>query len=973
MQTRRLEHGGNIDRQLPLYFTFNGQRLQGYYGDTLAAALLANNISLVARSIKFHRPRGIMSAGLEESNALVTCLDSNGVLVPNLKATEVQLELDLVARSQNCWPRVDFDMAAFLQLGSALLSAGFYYKTFMWPKNWWHHCYEKIIRRAAGQGHASTKADLKTYDSRRRQCELLIIGSGPTGLAAALAAVENNISVIIAEQDHQLGGSSIWEQTDNESTSSDTWRKQALAVIEENPKITVMTNCLVFGQYDHGAVMAVQRNARPVDSISWRIRAKRILLATGATEKPLIFSDNDRPGIMLAASVRQYIYRYAVKPGKHAMLAIKDTTERKLTRKALLHAGIEIAGELQDGEHISGTQGRSRLRKVNIIDSNGNIKNVNCDLLCVSAGWSPNAQLLGQLGVKLDYDSDHQSLMPLQQMGLQLCAGAARGLGQFSDCIQDGKQQALNAIAQLQSNQLQSSQSHHELAKISDSPSKLTLHQGQGPAFVDHQNDVLRFDLELAVREGYEHVELVKRYTTLGMGTDQGKTSWVNAIAELERITERSASEIGHTSFRPPYSPISIGALIGAEVGQHMAPTRQTPFHRVFTQFGCVFQTSGDWSYSRYFPLADETMEQAIQREAHAVRNQVGCIDMSTLGKVDVKGTDALEFLSRIYCNNIEQIEPGRLRYVLMLREDGILWDDGTVAQLSVDHFLVTMTTANSSSVWRWMNRLLQMHWPDLDVQITLVSDHWASLAIAGPNARTLLQKLNPNFAIDQESFPFASVREGLLDSKFDGEFVSKVPCRIFSVSFSGELSYEINVPANYAHWLFETVMERGEANGITAYGLETLDLLRIEKGHLSVATEMDGRTTPMDLGLRKMVSTKKSFIGSSLLQRPALNESSRPQLIGLTPSDGKTAIPVAAMLCNQPWQQGVIQVSQGILTASIFSPGLKQPIALALLKNGQQRHNERLWAVSPITQQSTEVTVGPSCFYDPKGERVHD
>ena len=960
MQARRLTQGGHIDRHQMLGFTFNGQLLQGYYGDTLASALLANNIILVARSIKFHRPRGIMTAGLEEACALVTCLDRNGVPVPNLKVTEVQLKSGLVASSQNCWPRVDFDLASFLQLGSALLNAGFYYKTFMWPKNWWHQCYEKIIRRAAGQGIASTKKDLKTYDRRLHQCELLIIGSGPTGLAAALAAAEKNTSVVIAEQDHQLGGSSNWEQTDNESMKIDEWRQQALAVIEKNPNIKVMTNCLVFGQYDHGSVMAVERNVSPVDSISWRFRAGRILLASGATEKPLVFSDNDRPGIMLAASVRQYIYRYAVMPGRHAMLAIADIEERELTRQALLHAGIKVVGELQDGEQISRTQGRRRLRKVEIIDANGNIKHINCDLLCVSAGWSPNAQLLGQLGVRLDYDSNHRSLIPLQQMGLQLCAGAARGLTSVSACIQDGKQQALNAVAQLQSHQ-----SSHALPAIPESHSKLTHHGGSGLAFVDYQNDVLRSDLELAVREGYEHVELVKRYTTLGMGTDQGKTSWVNAITELERITSRPASEIGHTSFRPPYSPVSIGALIGAEVGQHMTPIRQTPFHQVFKKFNCIFQTSGDWVYSRYFPLADETMDQAIQREVKAIRNQVGCIDMSTLGKVDVKGSDALKFLSRVYCNDFAKIEPGRLRYVLMLREDGILWDDGTIAQLSIEHFLVTTTSANSASVWLWLNRLLQIQWPDLDVQITLVSDHWASLAITGPKARILLQKLQPNFKTDQKSFPFASVRVGTLEDT--------IPCRIFSVSFSGELSYEINVPASYADWLFETVMERGQDNGVTAYGLETLDVLRIEKGHLSIGTEIDGRTTPMDLGLKKMVSTKKSFIGSSLLQRPALNESTRPQLVGLTPIDGKTAIPVAALLCDQPWRQGVLQTSQGILTASIYSPSLKQPIALALLENGQQRHGEQLWAVSPIAKQSVKVTVGPSCFYDLKGERVHD
>ena len=959
MQQRRIDQGGKINRNQPLSFRFNNRVLQGYHGDTLASALLANNIRLVARSIKYHRPRGIMASGLEESSALVSCLDQHGIYVANLKATEIQLRNNLVARSQNSWPSVNFDIAALLQLASAMLGAGFYYKTFMWPKTWWHQCYEKIIRRAAGQGTASIEKDTKHYDHRVAHCDLLIVGSGPSGLSAALASAGKELSVILMEQDHQLGGSCNWEQIEMEPLNADQWRQQTLAVINQHPNIRIMTSCLAFGLYDHGCIMAIEQNNQTVDSISWRIRAKRILLACGATEKPLVFPNNDRPGVMLAASVRQYIYRYAVKPGKHAMLAIEDTEERKLTRQALMHAGIGVAGELKMGERICGTRGRRHLRAVILIDADGNKRNVTCDLLCVSAGWNPNAQLVAQLGVRLNYDSTLQTLLPSEQSNHVLISGAARGHTTNANCIDDGRLQALNAIAQIQSKT-----TIHTLPSLSASKPNPVCHEGSGPCFIDYQNDVLRTDIELSVREGYEHIELVKRYTTLGMGTDQGKTSWPNALTELERLTGQDANTIGHTSFRPPYSPVKIGALVGAEINQHMKPTRRTPFHNAFMKANCVFQTSGDWIYSRYFPMPNETMEHAIQREVLAVRNQAGCIDMSTLGKVDIKGTDALEFLSRLYCNNIDSIKPGRLRYVLMLREDGILWDDGTVAQLGIDHFLVTMTTTNSTAVWRWMNKLLQLHWSELDVQITQVSDHWGSLAIAGPNARNILQKLNPNFAIDRESFPFASVREGLL--------AGSVPCRVFSVSFSGELSYEINVPAGYASWLFESVMSLGKDDGITAYGLEALDVLRIEKGHISIGTEVDGRTTPMDLGLMRMVSNKKSFIGSSLLKRPDFNRSSRLQLVGLTPSDGKSPIPAAALLCNRPWQAGTPQKSLGRLTASIISPSLQQPIALALLENGHNRQREQLWAVSPIQQKSVPVTVGRSCFYDVTGERLH-
>jgi len=908
MQQQRLQQGGCIDRSRPLYYTFNNRLLQGYEGDSLASALLANNINPVARSIKYHRPRGILSSGLEEACALVCIDDKHGRFRPNLKATEVRLEANLVAKSQNCWPRVDFDIGAILQLGSALLSAGFYYKTFMWPKAWWQQLYEKVIRRAAGQGRASTKNDDKRYDRRFDYCDVLIIGSGPAGLSAALTAAEQGVKVILMEQDSLAGGTSIWEQTRIDSMSASQWRAQALEKIEQQDNIHLMPNCLAFGHYDHGCVMAVERYTTPIDSISWRIRAGRVLFACGATEKPLVFPGNDRLGIMLAASVRQYIYRYAVRPGKRALIAVLDPQERELTRQALIHAGIEVANELLDGERICATYGYSRLRRVDIIDSHGVKRQIRCDLLCMSAGWSPNIQLLAQLGGNTDYDDEQASLLPdIQKPTIKAC--------------------------------------HHD---------------GRGKSFVDFQNDVTRSDLEQAVREGYEHVELVKRYTTLGMGTDQGKTSWGNAIGELERITGRDAEDIGHTTFRPPYSPVSIGTLVGAEVDQYMTPIRQTPFHSAFSEQGCVFQNSGEWLYSRYFPTPGENMDQAIRREVLAVRHAVGCVDMSTLGKVDVKGGDALEFLSRVYCNNLDNIKPGRLRYALMLREDGILWDDGTVAQLDENHFLVTMTTANSAAVWRWMNKLLQLHWPDLDVQITSVSDCWASLAIAGPEARKLLQRLNLDFDTGKQAFPFASVRQGKLDNE--------VPCRVFSVSFSGELSYEINVPAGYAGWLFEAVIQRGADLGITPYGLEALDILRIEKGHISVGTEIDGRTTPGDLGLGSMVSKKKHFIGSSLLNRPALQQTSRLKLVGLISGDRHTPIPVAAQLCHKPWQAGEKQISVGKLTASITSPTLQQPIALALL---QEDHHEQLWAVSPIKQQSVEVSIVSSCFFDPEGDRA--
>ena len=960
-QTRRLSTGGLIDRDSPIHFTFNGRRLQGYAGDSLASALLANDVSLVARSFKYHRPRGILSAGLEEPSALVSCRTRGQIYVPNLKVTEVRLENGLEARSQNCWPSLDFDLGVLLQPVSALLSAGFYYKTFMWPRHWWHKVYEKCIRRIAGQGRVSTLADARLFDRRNASCDLLIVGSGPAGLAAARAAADSGLSVILLEQDAQLGGSTLWEQSDIEGLAAAQWREQAIATLADSSNCRVMCNTLAFGQYDHGRVMALESYADGADSISWRLRARRILLACGATQRPLVFPANDRPGIMLAAAVRQYIHRYAVAPGKRAMLAIADPAEREFTRQSLQQAGIEIAGELGAQEHISATRGRRRLRGVTCLASGGRRRDISCDLLCMSAGWNPNAQLGAQLGDQLHFDPAANALHPSAQIGLALFSGACRGITLSNDCVDDGRLQAQRALAQLQ---LQAD-NDIELIEINAEAASAGYHDGHGKAFIDLQNDVTRTDLELAVSEGYDHVELAKRYTTLGMGTEQGKTSWNSVILEISRLTGASPADTGHTTFRPPWSPVSLGALAGADVGRHMTPLRHTPFQRAFEGAGCVFQTSGDWLYSRYFPQEYESMSAAIEREVLAVRNSVGCVDMSTLGKVDVKGADALEFLSRIYCNKLDSIQPGRLRYALMLREDGILWDDGTVARLGANHYLVTMTTANAASVWRWLNKLLQLQWSDLDVQLTSVSDHWASLAIAGPKARQLLQALNPDFDCERDAFPFASVRAGELDGQ--------IPCRVFSVSFCGELSYEINVPAGFASLLFQRVVERGANFGITPYGLEALDVLRIEKGHLSIGTEIDGRTTPVDLGLARMVSADKAFIGSSLLRRPRLERDDRLQLVGLRAADGHSAIPLAAMLCERPWQAGSNMSAQGKLTASIHSPTLNQPIALALLQGGHRRRDEKIWAVSPLTQQSVEVVVSTSCAVDPEGGRVHD
>ncbi|MEP3945760.1 FAD-dependent oxidoreductase [Ascidiaceihabitans sp.] len=960
--TNRLSIGGQIDRTRIIDFTFDGQSMQGHPGDTLASALLANGQHLVARSIKYHRPRGILSAGLEEPSALVTVTDTSG-RTPNLKVTEVPLRDGLQVTSQNNWPRLDRDAGALMQLFSGLLGPGFYYKTFMWPRKAWHKTYARIIRRAAGHGEADTSADPAQYDKRRKFCDVLVIGSGAAGLSAATTAAQAGATVILVEQDQALGGSALTSSDQLQGQPAPDWAADAVAALRELSNVTVMANTLAFGQYDHEYVQAVEtpQNNNATKAIFWKIRARRIILAAGAIERPVVFPGNDRPGVMLANAVRTYIRRFGVAPGASAVVAVADPQEREDTVAALHTAGIEVQGVLENGETLLGTTGRLHLRTVSYRNKRGKRRRVVCDLLCVSAGWMPTAHLFAQKDQRLAFNAATQSLLPADAGGLKLMqpVGGARGVLDLSMCIEDGKAAAHQVMAELELHR------HLDLPRPTPtSHTGTTFNSDQGKAFVDLQNDVTRRDIRQAQSEGYDNIELTKRYTTLGMGTDQGKTSWTNGLLEIAALTGKPAEAIGHTTYRPPYSPVSIGALVGADVGVEMTPVRRTPFHRSFEKLGCVFQTSGDWLYSRHFPQGAETMAQAIKRECRAVRNSLGCVDMSTLGKFDVQGPDALEFLSRLYCNNFATIKTGRLRYGLMLREDGIVFDDGTITRLGENHYLVTATTANTSSVWRHMQKLRQVDWPDMNVDLTDVTDHWATLAIAGPNARKLLAALSPDFKTDSDSFPFAAVREGTLEGA--------LPVRIFSVSFSGELSFEIATPAGYAEALMERVMKQGAAWDITPYGLETLDVLRIEKGHLSVGTEIDGRRTPKDLGMGGMVSSKKDFIGRALLQRSALQAEGRGELVGLVPEDGITPIPFAAHLSDAPLFEDNSGVSLGYLTASVHEPTLGHPIALAFLMNGSNRMNEILWAHSPVENRSVRVRVSPSCAYDPNGGRLH-
>jgi glycine cleavage system aminomethyltransferase T/NADPH-dependent 2,4-dienoyl-CoA reductase/sulfur reductase-like enzyme len=952
MQLNRLNKPGSIDFTKPVNFQFDGKHLTGFDGDTAASALLANDIHCVGRSLKTHRPRGILSAGLEEPGALLGQKTRTGHYTPNLKATEILLRPGMELFSQNCWPSPRFDLWGLLQGFSSMLTAGFYYKTFMWPSQGWHKFYESIIRRFAGQGKVSSVENKPLADHRYLSCDCLIVGSGPAGLSAALTAIKSVSCVVLMEQDIIPGGSTLWRQEPIDDQSTNEWRNRAIVTLRSSGRCQFMCRTLVFGQYDHGQMLAVEQSDKVDGSIFWKVRAKSIVFATGAFENPMLFAGNDKPGVMLAGSFCQYIHRYSVSPGRNVFLAINNSTDREQVIATCNSVGISIAGVLEEGQNIKSVKGRTRVSAVTVQQSNGRSKTVRCDLICMSNGWNPAIQLMIQNGGHANWSNEANALLATSIEPEQKSTGACRGLSSVKDCIDDGQYQVKSLFGALDS--------ESEIKPFNSVRWKSSIDQ---MATVDIQNEVMIKDIDQAYDEGYQSVELVKRYTTLGMGTDQGKTSWPNALQHLSQISGQAMSDLRHTTFRPAYSPVAFSALVGPSTNENMIPTRQTPFHRAFERAGCVFQTSGAWLYSRYFPIGQETMAVAIAREVEAVRNHCGCVDMSTLGKIDVKGQDAAEFLSRVFVNRIECLAIGRVRYVLMLREDGVLFDDGTVSRLDDEHYLVTLTTANSAAGWRWMNRLLQLHWTDLDVQITSVSDHWASLAIAGPHSRSVLQALNPEFDTTIEGFPSGSVRQGNLDSK--------VPCRVFSISFSGELSFEINVPARFAEILFDKVIELGETYGITPYGLETLDILRIEKGHLSIGTEIDGRTTAGDLGLGKMAKQQKPFIGKTLMNRPALNDGLRRQLVSLVPADTNESIPLAALLCDQPWDKNISQKAIGQITAAIQSPSLGHSMAIAMLEAGRSKYEQTVWAVSPLERRSVLVIVGPSCLFDPKGERM--
>lgn len=983
----RLGSGGLIDRSVRLRFSFDGRSYVGHPGDTLASALLANGVRLVGRSFKYHRPRGVVAAGPEEPNALVE-LRTGARCEPNTPATVTELFDGLEASSQNRFPSLGFDLMAVNAWLAPLFPAGFYYKTFMWPAAWWERLYEPLIRRAAGLGHAAGLPDPDTYERVHLFCDVLIIGAGPAGLAAALAAGRSGARVVLCEADVRLGGRLVAETCEVDGQPGASWVRAAEAVLRDCPEVRILRRTTVFGAYDHGTYAALQRladhkpepDAHQPRQRALRIVAKRVVLAAGAVERLAAFPGNDRPGVMLAGAVRCYLNRYAVAPGRTAVVltggaegwrTVADLARHGVTVAAVVDRRTDVAeaeaalarrigARLFAGGRVGATRGATNLRSVIVEGATDGLHPVAADLLAVAGGWNPQVQLACHLGGRPVWEDDRAAFLPPATLPpCMTVAGAAAGRFGLAEGLRDGTRAGSDAAAA--AGFPNTAPPPPRAADETEPATPIWLMPGK-KAFVDLQHDVTTDDIALAHREGFRAVEHMKRYTTHGMATDQGRIGGVLGMAAMAALTGRSMAETGTTLHRPPVTPVAIGALAGAHRGKDFRPTRLTPGHDWAEAQGTSFVESGPWLRAQWFPRPGEAdWQQSVSREVLAVRNGVGVSDVSTLGKIELVGPDGGAFLDFLYINTLSTLPVGRVRYGVMLREDGFVLDDGTVARLEPERWVITTTTANAPRVLAHMEFAHQVLRPELRIAFVSVTDRWAQHAIAGPRAREVVQALlGPAQDVSGAAFPYMACGCFAVDG---------IPVRLFRISFSGERAYEIGAPASAGEALINRIMQAGAAYGIVPYGLEALGVLRIEKGH-PAGGELNGQTTVRDLGLGRMMSVRKDFIGRAMAQRPALLDPQRLTLVGLRPVDGQTRLRAGAHLLPRGVPAG-IEHDQGFVTSAAFSPTLGHWIALALLANGPARHGERLRAYDPVRDGDAEVEVVAPCFIDPEGARL--
>ena len=995
----RVKTGKIIDETYRISFKFNGKTYYGFKGDTLASALLANDIHLVGRSFKYHRPRGIMTAGSEEPNAIIQLHKNSSRTEPNVRATEVEIYEGLEASSQNCWPSVDFDIGGINNFLSPLLPAGFYYKTFMWPASFWEK-YEYFIRKSAGLGKSPTEPDPDVYEHKYVHCDVLVIGSGISGIMAAKTAAKNGLQTLLVDEKPILGGSTIYQNSENfkiNNQNSGSWLEKEINEIKKisNLDIKVRTSVAAYHGYNFLLARESLTDHLPIEQRKnktrhklLKIRAKKVICATGSIERPLIFNNNDRPGILLSSAIKRYADLFGVSCGeKNVLLTNNDSAYE--TAISLTQKGINIEAIIDNREEVDSklvyeieknnikiykgftvvdTSGYKRINKLSIMKLSkdgqkviGSKINLPCDCLGISGGWTPAVHLFTQSGGKLKFREDDQVFIPNTHPSDQISIGSCNGDLSLEDILINVPK-TLKEFLGIKKTEYENievlSSENFSKRNIWLLPSDKVL--GKTKSFVDYQNDATAKDIKLALREGFRSIEHVKRYTTTGMGTDQGKLGNMHALGIISETAGTKMGEHGTTTFRPPYTPLTFGTIVGRNVGEYFDIFRKTPIHDWHVENKAEFENVGQWKRAWYYPKDNEDMYQAVQRESKAARESAGILDASTLGKIDIQGTDASEFLNRVYTNAWSKLAIGKCRYGLMLNEDGMVYDDGVTTRLGENHYIMTTTTGGAANVLSKLEDYLQTEWPELDVYLTSVTDHYATISVCGPNSRKIVSTIIDDLDFSDENFPHMS---------FKNAKIGKINCRVMRISFTGELSYEINIQANYAKSVWEKCIEAGKDFNITPYGTETMHLLRAEKGFIIVGQDTDGTMTPIDLQMDWIVSKKKyDYIGKRSLYRSDTIREDRKQLVGLLTENPDDVLEEGAQIVANINKTPIEML--GHVTSSYYSPNLKKSIALAVVKGGKNMIGEKL--IIPMENKSINVTIADPVFLDKENKKLN-